>query len=106
MGWINLYDAAPPGFFDGVHDTDPCYMTPEEEAAMSDETYIGDGVYASFDGLMIKLRTRREEHGPDHVIYLEPEVYDELVRFAGRCFRGGKTEEQPKPTAPDEEIAF
>ena len=31
MGWINLGDVAPPGFFDGVHDTDPYYVSPEWE---------------------------------------------------------------------------
>ena len=50
---------------------------------MSGETYIGDGVYASFDGYMIKLRTRGETSGgEDNVIYLEPDVYEELVRYA------------------------
>jgi hypothetical protein len=47
---------------------------------MADETYIGDGVYASLDNGMIKLRTPRG-HGDD-VIYLEPEVFIELLRFA------------------------
>lgn len=43
------------------------------------ETYIGDGVYASLDGGMIKLRTERG--GRDEVIWLEPEVYAALRRF-------------------------
>jgi hypothetical protein len=28
---------------------------------MSQETYLGDGLYASFDGFMITLRAPREE---------------------------------------------
>ena len=70
---------------------------------MSDETYIGDGVYASFDGFMIKLRTQRDNG--DHVIYLEPNVYDDLVRFGDHWFQR-KPMEQPKPVTPDEEISF
>ena len=34
MGWINLCDPAPPGFFDGVRDTDPYYISPKEERAL------------------------------------------------------------------------
>lgn len=36
------------------------------------ETYLGDGLYASFDGFMITLRAPRE-HG-DHWVGLEPDV--------------------------------
>jgi hypothetical protein len=41
------------------------------------ETYIGDGVYAAFDGYQIWLRAPRI--GGDHVIALEPEVWNKLV---------------------------
>lgn len=43
------------------------------------EKYLGDGLYASFDGWYVKLRAPRE-HG-DHWIGLEPEVYENLVKF-------------------------
>lgn len=43
------------------------------------ETYLGDGLYASFDGFAIWLRAPRE--GGDHIVALEPLVYAELVRF-------------------------
>jgi hypothetical protein len=46
------------------------------------EEYLGDGLYASFDGYMITLRAPRD-HG-DHWIGLEPEVYKALERFAKR----------------------
>ena len=36
MGWINLGDPAPPGFFDGAVDTDPYYISPEQERAMEE----------------------------------------------------------------------
>lgn len=44
------------------------------------ETYLGDGLYASFDGFMITLRAPRS--GGDHLIGLEPEVFNELQRYA------------------------
>ena len=48
------------------------------------ETYLGDGVYASFTGGMIKLRTQRhtDRHDTDDVVFLEPEVLGALVKFA------------------------
>ena len=47
------------------------------------EEYLFDGVYASFDGLQIKLRTEREDG--DHVIYIEPQLWECLKSFARRC---------------------
>lgn len=52
-----------------------------------EETYIGDGVYASFDGYHIWLRAPRE--AGDHFIALEPSVYSALMRYADTVF-GGK----------------
>lgn len=46
------------------------------------EEYLYDGVYASCDGMHIKLRTQRDNG--DHVIYLVPQLWDELKRFAQR----------------------
>lgn len=43
------------------------------------EQYLGDGLYASFDGWMITLRAPRE-HG-DHFVCLEPTIYRELLKF-------------------------
>ena len=43
------------------------------------ETYLGDGVYAIFDGYNVWLRAPRE--GGDHCVALEPEVLDALLRF-------------------------
>ena len=44
------------------------------------EDYLGDGLYASFDGFQIILRAPRE-HG-DHIVALEPQVFINLIRFA------------------------
>lgn len=43
-------------------------------------TYIGDGVYASYSGGMIKLTTERD--GRTETIWLEPETFDALVTFS------------------------
>jgi hypothetical protein len=43
------------------------------------ETYLGDGLYASFDGYQIMLRAPRPEG--DHWIGLEPAVYRALRDF-------------------------
>lgn len=44
-----------------------------------EETYLGDAVYASFDGYQIRLRCEAPAH--PNVIYIEPEVFDSLIRF-------------------------
>lgn len=52
---------------------------------MDNETYLGDGLYASFDGWQIKLRAPRENG--DHVVYLEPPMLialNELVSSYAR----------------------
>lgn len=46
------------------------------------EEYLGDGLYASFNGHTIILRAPRA--GGDHWVALEPEVYAALVAFAER----------------------
>jgi hypothetical protein len=48
-------------------------------------TYIGDGVYAEFDGFGIWLTTERHDEGV-HRIYLEPEIYRNFVAFAAACW--------------------
>jgi hypothetical protein len=46
---------------------------------MSKEEYLGDGLYASFDGFMFTLRAPRE--GGDHWVALEPDVMLAFDRF-------------------------
>ena len=48
------------------------------------EEYLGDGIYISFNGFDIRLRTSREDS--DAVIYLEPAVYIALRKFAAQCW--------------------
>jgi hypothetical protein len=47
-----------------------------------EEAYLGDGLYASFDGFAITLRAPRP--GGDHWVALEPDVYAELLRFVAK----------------------
>jgi len=43
------------------------------------ETYLGDGLYVSFDGWHVRLRAPRE--GEDHHISLEPDVWRALRKW-------------------------
>jgi hypothetical protein len=43
------------------------------------ETYLGHGLYVSFDGYMIKLRAPIGEG--NHEVYLEPPVLDAFMEF-------------------------
>jgi hypothetical protein len=51
---------------------------------LGEETYLGDGLYASFDGLMFKLRAPREDG--DHWVGLDPDVFNALIRFRAKTF--------------------
>lgn len=44
-------------------------------------TYLGDGLYASFDGYQIALRVNDFRDKP--VAYLDPEVQEALVKYIG-----------------------
>lgn len=46
---------------------------------MTEETYLGDGLYARWDGYAVWLRAPRE-HG-DHCVALEPQVLDTFLQF-------------------------
>ena len=60
------------------------------EAALTDiddiastETYLGDGLYCSFDGFSLWLRAPRE--GGDHTVALEPFVLEAFLEYAEQC---------------------
>lgn len=46
-----------------------------------DKIYLGDSVYASWDGSMVKLTTENG-FGPSNVIFLEPEILQRLITVA------------------------
>jgi hypothetical protein len=54
---------------------------------MSQKEYLGDGVYAAFDGNGVILTT---ENGirATNTIYLESATWDELKKFVGRIEKG------------------
>jgi hypothetical protein len=58
---------------------------PRTMATSDNETYLGDGLYASFRNGMIWLRAPRE--GEDHIVALEPEVFQSLLEYAKGCFK-------------------
>lgn len=43
------------------------------------DIYLGDGLYASFDGWQLRLFTERENG--THEVFLEPEVIANLLNF-------------------------
>jgi hypothetical protein len=60
------------------------------------KSYIGDGVYAEFDGYQIKLSTLE-----GHAIFLEPEVMAGLLAYYGRT-NDLVIKVEPKPRGPNE----
>jgi hypothetical protein len=58
------------------------------------ETYLGDGLYASFDGYAITLRAPRQDG--DHWVALEGPALAELIRFAETCGFKRKAHRAPK----------
>lgn len=46
---------------------------------LNKSVYLGDGVYATYDGYQITLCTERQE--PQHTIHIEPAVWAMLVEF-------------------------
>ncbi len=59
------------------------------------ETYLGDGLYASFDGWHVWLRAPRP--GGEHRVALEPPVFAALVEFANRVWSPPTDEAPPCP---------
>ena len=51
----------------------------------TEETFLGDGLYARYDGYQIHLRAPRAEG--DHFVVLEPEVYNALIAFHTRVVK-------------------
>lgn len=56
-----------------------------------DETYLGDGLYASFDGWQIQIRAPRENG--NHFIYLEPYTWQSLKAYAAGRLEEDKGDE-------------
>lgn len=58
-------------------------MTPDvfshDKKAEPGETYLGDGLYATYDGYHVTLRAPRITG--DHYVYLDPETWAALQQF-------------------------
>jgi hypothetical protein len=50
---------------------------------MNDTIYLGDAVYAHWDGYGIELKLN--DHRNECAVYLEPEVLQALTEFYNRC---------------------
>ena len=46
----------------------------------TNETYLGDGLYAKYDGFALWLRAPRA--GGDHEVALEPQIFLQFLKFA------------------------
>lgn len=49
---------------------------------MQNPTYLGDAVYAYYDGISIQLKLNH--HEAPAVVYLEPQVVEALAQFVER----------------------
>lgn len=72
-----------------------CEAEPEKKTKSDDEkelhSYLGDGVYAFFDGYSIRLRTGdHRDNEFDQEIFLEPEVLYSLNKFYERVKQSKK----------------
>jgi hypothetical protein len=50
------------------------------------ETYLGDGLFASFDGWRFTLRAPRADG--DHWVALEPSTFAALLAFRNKIIKG------------------
>lgn len=66
------------------------------------ETYLGDGLYASFDGYQIVLRAPRAQG--DHYVALEPKVWEALVLFAESLRAKPPVEKEYHSDEPEERV--
>jgi hypothetical protein len=71
-----------------------------KEGPMADETYLGNGLYASFDGWQVILRAPREDG--DHWIALEPEVWGALLAFERETIAALRADAERRKKAPTE----
>lgn len=52
---------------------------------MEKEVYLGDGLYASFDGWQINLRAPRGNE--NHIVCLDSFVFEKLIEFHKECYK-------------------
>ena len=70
-------------------------MSDIDTSWINKETYLGDGLYASFDGFQFRLRAPRENG--DHEVCLEPSTLNSFEQFVAdirakiKAFHAGQT---------------
>lgn len=72
----------------------PDSETPPSQNPHIGDEYLGDGVYASFDGYQIIIDLRAQ--GSDQIA-LEPEVFRRLVQFSRLCWPEALTRQFSSP---------
>jgi hypothetical protein len=45
------------------------------------KVYLGDAVYCDWDGYYLILTTENDSSGPSNVIYIEPTVFANLLKY-------------------------
>lgn len=66
---------------------------------MAKETYLGDGVYAEFDGYQIWIYTSNGiERSPK--IALEPSTFVSLVEYHKSCYKNGEADANTQREGP------
>jgi len=53
---------------------------------MENKIYLGDGLYAEFDGYQIVLKANDFEN-PSDTVYLDASVFNTLVKFGNDIFK-------------------
>ena len=54
----------------------------------TDKTYLGDGLFAQFDGYHFVLSTERYDRDPKwDIVGLEPDVFDNLIEFRKKVYK-------------------
>jgi uncharacterized protein YabN with tetrapyrrole methylase and pyrophosphatase domain len=63
----------------------------------SNKVYLGDSIYAEFDGYAVFLTTHNGLPGdPSNLIILEPEVFDKLRTFAASLYNNSNDQAEPR----------
>lgn len=61
---------------------------------MNNHKYLGDGVYANYDGYHVELRTG--SHKSDVLVFLDPEVAQSLVEYIQNTQILSKQKDEPE----------
>jgi len=72
--------------------------SPESPDPHAKSTYIGDSVYASYDGFMLTIYTDNG-FGPENVVHLEPGLLERVVEFRAQAHEQIKVEVEARDDA-------